>query len=273
MIEIPVSYQGGKSRIANKIVGLLWQGPQSCYFDLCCGSGAITIELLRRGAKPENITMVDAGPWGIFWEYICSGTFSLVKLAEELEKIPKDITQVKGYMDVLAKQPANIDTPYVFIILQAASFGSKPIWIEDNKWINCSFRNYWLPKEGCNRKSPVNPMMPMPETIFSRIKEIVESGIFRNVKAICSDVKKVQITQGVVYIDPPYIGTTPYGFDFDVVAFANSIGNLCYVSEGKPLSSKAIQISSGRTKGGINGKKEKKPNEEWLSVFNERVPE
>lgn len=67
---MPCAYQGGKQRISKDIVDIIFN---KCYidkntkfFDLCCGSGAFSIELINRGILPENITMVDAGCFGAF---------------------------------------------------------------------------------------------------------------------------------------------------------------------------------------------------------------
>ena len=89
-------------------------------------------------------------------------------------------------------------------------------------------------------------------------------------QAVCQDVRQIKISENsIVYIDPPYQNTTPYGYDFDVVDFATNLPNKCYVSEGKRLSSDCVMVvgESERKKGGINCKKAKKSNEEWLSVF------
>jgi site-specific DNA-adenine methylase len=147
MLEIPVSYQGGKSRIAGKIIDIIFPSldpicpiEDTIFFDFCCGSGAISIELINRGFDPSNIHMLDKGPWGIFWQDIGEGTFDLNKLYCLCQNVPKNKADIKTYMEHLSKQEANIDTPYVYLLLQASSFGGKAIWIEDNHWQNCSFR-------------------------------------------------------------------------------------------------------------------------------------
>ena len=63
---------------------------------------------------------------------------------------------------------------YDYLLLQAGAFGSKWIGIEGNKWTNNTFRSYWLPTETSNRKSPVNPMMPLPNTLYERVFNIVD---------------------------------------------------------------------------------------------------
>ena len=70
----------------------------------------------------------------------------------------------------------------------------------------------------------------------------------------------------MIYIDPPYEGTTGYGDGLNVVEYVKRQNARCYVSEGKALSQEAVCVSTGRSKGGISGNR-KKANEEWLSHF------
>lgn len=266
----PVAYQGGKSRIAKQIVDIIWDGEDKHYYDLCCGSGAIGIELWNRGAR--RITMVDASPWGHFWRKIGSGSFDIGEFQRFLETIPaRELMQ--AHFQKLAKQDALIDTVYTFLVLQAAAFGSKPVWIDDSmrKWITPGFRSYWQPTATSSRRSPVNPMMPMPDTLLKRVHSLLVEMV--GIRGLESDIRKVPVEpSAVVYVDPPYVGTVGYGFDLDVVSFANSLPNKTYVSESKALGPTAIKISGSdeRTKGGVSGKKGKTPNEEWLTIFNER---
>jgi len=71
-LEIPCSYQGGKQRLAKQIVDIIFNenniDNDTKFYDLCCGSGAISIELMNRGIKPDKINMVDLSPWGVCME-------------------------------------------------------------------------------------------------------------------------------------------------------------------------------------------------------------
>lgn len=255
----PITYQGGKQRIASQILDIIQVKDQ--FYDLCCGSGSISIELINRGHSPEKIFMLDKGPWGLFWQKIGDGSFDLSLLKSYCDKIPKNVSMIQGYIKDLSHVPADVDTVYVFLLLQAASFGGKAIWIKDNKWKNCSFRSYWLPTEMSSRRSPVNPMMPMPSTLYSRVELIAKA--MKGIVGRMADIMEVEYGDGIIYVDPPYSGTTFYGHDFDIMEFAKKAGK-CYVSEGKPLSEKAWQIVGARKKGGISGLR-KSANEEWLS--------
>lgn len=52
----PCSYQGGKQRLAEQICEILIENAddRTKFCDFCCGSGAISIQLVNFGVKPEN---------------------------------------------------------------------------------------------------------------------------------------------------------------------------------------------------------------------------
>lgn len=273
----PCSYQGGKQRLAKQIVDIIFEqneiNEETKFYDLCCGSGAITLELINRGIHPSNITMVDAGVYGAFWNSVANDEFDMDVFKQEIDKLPS-IDKIQNYLQSLSNLEVDMDLlVYHYLLLQSGSFGSKQIWIENNKWKNNSFRSYWTPTETSSRRSPVNPMMPMPNTLFDRVKNIVDY-MAGSINAINSDISKIEWhfdKNSIVYIDPPYKNTTKYGFDFDYEEFI--INNWAYVniyvSEGYKMDSveDAILLSKGRAKGSISGNVKKKPTEEWLNIF------
>ena len=176
-LEIPCSYQGGKQRLAKQIVDIFYKenniDDDTKFYDLCCGSGAVSLELINRGFNSNNITMIDNGCFGQFWQDIANDEFELNVFREEIDKLPS-IENIQSYLKELSNQQVDEDKMvYHYLLLQAGAFGSKQIWIENGKWKNNTFRNYWLPTATSNRKSPVNPMMPMPETLYHRVENIV----------------------------------------------------------------------------------------------------
>lgn len=278
----PCTYQGGKQRVSSEIVNYIIanetifpskNGTQ--IYDICCGSGAITIEFLNKGVNPSNITMLDISSWGQFWKSIGEGTFSLDKFSWYCNQVPRDKYKVQDFLKELSQSSADEDEEYKYILLQAGSFGGKQIWKIGNKWVNTSFRSYWQPTETSKRRSPVNPMQPSIETLYERVCMIAEHCIELNV--IHDDVTKIlgvisndDAVMKVIYIDPPYQGTTGYGFSFDLTQllsdlFDSTLSSI-YVSEKKPLSDECWKLNFNGAKGGISGNKVGK-NEEWLSVF------
>ena len=59
----PVTYQGGKGRLAAAIVDAMRVPADATFVDICCGSGAVTLALLDSGHDPGRIVMIDQGPW------------------------------------------------------------------------------------------------------------------------------------------------------------------------------------------------------------------
>ena len=273
----PCSYQGGKQRLAKKIVDIIFEqneiNEDTKFYDLCCGSGAITLELINRGIHPSNITMVDSGVYGAFWNSVANDEFDMNIFKQEIDKLPS-VDKIQSYLQRLSNLSVNKDLlEYHYLLLQSGSFGSKQIWVENDKWKNNSFRSYWTPTETSNRRSPVNPMMPMPNTLFDRVKNIVDY-MAGSINAINLDISKIEWhfdKNSIVYIDPPYKNTTGYGFNFDYEEFIinNRAYVNIYVSEGYKMDNveDAILLSKGRAKGSISGDIKKKPTEEWLNIF------
>ena len=160
---------------------------------------------------------------------------------------------------------SNIEYSYVgevtqeYLLLQASSFGGKQIYDQGNKFGNTSFRSYWLPTETSSRRSPVNPMMPMPNTLLKRVVSIVDN--MQAIKATHAYAEYIDFSkivsdkELVVYIDPPYKGTTGYKDDIDlqkIINNAKAVDATVYVSEYYNLSDN-FMILSETTKGGISG--------------------
>lgn len=263
----PVTYQGGKSRLSKAISKLIQLPASAVFCDLCCGSGAVSLAIVEAGLPPDRLIMLDKGPWGDFWRTIGDGSFDCDRLESIIAELPS-AEGIKEKLGEMALRPVDGDSVYIFLLLQAGSFGGKAIGQCNGKWVTHGFRSLWMPKEGCNRKSHVNPMMPMPDTILARVREI--SRRCRGATGLTMDVADfVTPAQAVVYVDPPYEGTTDYvGGQLDILAVAEGLECPCYISEAKPIGDCSLLLSSGRQKGGISGKRSTKANEEWLSAFN-----
>ena len=276
-LRVPCSYQGGKQRVAAEIAeilvdetGIVDSGAE--FFDLCCGSGAISVEMINKGVDPSKITMLDRGPWGFFWSSIGSGIFDLETFSRYLDEIPRDKRAVKQYMIDLASKPAGEDSAYIYPILQSCSFGGKQIWLDGDRWGNAFFRDYWEPTENSIRRSPANPMQPSPETLYRRVELLAENCV--GISCLTADVSVIldcSIPDGaIVYIDPPYRGTTgyAYGFNLDefVIGFRERNDAPLYASEGLSLSDDSTRLLFGGPKGGISGNRSGK-HEEWLNRF------
>ena len=274
-MRVPCTYQGGKQRVAEQIVDILLAaapGPKSHFYDLCCGSGAVSIELVNRGVHPSRITMLDLSSWGSFWSAVGAGTFNMDVFNQILSTLPVDKREIKAHMTALSTLPVRDHEVELYPILQACSFGGKQIWLEGERWANAFFRDYWEPTATSVRRSPANPMQPSPAELSRRVNALIKG--MREVTCLKNDITTLLSeripTDAVAYIDPPYKGTTGYAFGFDVTAFAARYraanpGPL-FVSEGVPLTDDALMLAFGGAKGGISGTKKGK-HQEWLSRF------
>lgn len=274
----PCSYQGGKQRLCEQILDIIEEdnGKDFVFYDLCCGSGSVGLEAVKRGYET---VFNDAGLYGLFYEMIGKNGFSLKKFREVIDDLPT-VDKIQEYLRDLSEKTVNQDLlPYHYLILQAGAFGSKQIWIDNInnewRWRNNTFRSYWLPTETSNRKSPVNPMMPMPETLYSRVENIIynSNGL---IKGHWGDITRFQYDvrddkrKKVVYIDPPYKNTTGYFYDFNIVDIISTLRETCnvYVSEGYSMdNARSIILSEGRKKGNVSGTVKKNPVIETLNVF------
>lgn len=265
-LTIPCAYQGGKQRIADKILDIIKPDASVPFVDLCCGTGAVSIALVKRGYPAYRISMIDNGLWGAFWQAIGDKNFDLDVFRAMIDDIPPDPSDIQAHMQSLSKQPLDDKAIYTYLILQASSFGGRAIWATDGYWQSNSFRNYWLPTATSSRRYPVNPMMPMPNTLYDRVK-LIWRKMGGLISAKQADIADVKIQGACIYIDPPYSGTSGYATNFDVVEHASRLAqdNTVFVSESKPLTDTSWQVSGSRSKGNMRGAG--KGVEEWLSKF------
>jgi len=275
LLRVPCSYQGGKQRVAAQIVSHLLKaapGPNSGFYDLCCGSGAVSIELVNRGVDPSRIWMLDISSWGTFWSAIGSGTFNMDAFDQFLSDLPSDKRDFKAYMSALSALPVGDHEVELYPLLQACSFGGKQIWRNGERWANACFRDYWEPTATSIRRSHANPMQPSPTELRRRIDALVNG--MRGVTCLNMDIMTTLSApipnNAVVYVDPPYQSTTRYAFRFDVTSFINRFHEVnqvsLFVSEGVPLNDNALMLKFGGSNGGISGIRKVK-HQEWLSRF------
>lgn len=274
-LRVPCTYQGGKQRISAQIADILLDAAQdneTRFYDLCCGSGAISLELVNRGVRPDRITMLDSSSWGAFWSAIGSEEFRMEIFEQHLSDLPEDKHLVKTHMTRLAQQNPGEFEAEIYPILQACSFGGKQVWWDGTRWQNAFFREYWQPTETSVRRSPANPMQPRSEELHRRVSQIAlrMPGVHGLRTDISSMLSQEIPDNAVVYIDPPYTGTTRYGFSFDAKKFAERLHShtkaALFVSEGRAIGDQAIEIHLGGANGGISGNRANK-HREWLTRF------
>lgn len=283
-LKSPCAYQGAKQRVAgelidyiyNDIEGIVDNLEEITFYDLCCGSGAVTLELLNRGIRAEKVVMCDISTWGAFWKAIGEGTYDLERFYKYSRAVPREKGMVQTYIKELAGESADIDEEYKYILIQAAAFGGKPIWKRDGVWKNTSFRDYWQPTATSSRRSPVNPMQPEIEEIEERVQNLVKYArglrCYHADISVMLDVIKADRGSKVIYIDSPYTNTAGYGCAFDVLEIIQELIREgiapIYVSEKERLegAATAYRLNFSGNKGGVLGNT-KKRGEEWLNIF------
>lgn len=272
-IRPPVTFQGGKQRLAPAIVDAMAPPRDEPFSDLCCGSGAVTIEAVSRGHDPRLVTMVDNGPWGQVWEEVGTGCFSMDALARVSAAVPAEVSRQAGFIAELFKQPATIDTTATFLILQAGSFGGVAVVRrEDDTWYGHP-RGAWTSK--VDPRKWTGTMMPATAEIQRRMRVLCD--LLHGVRVRRECFTDSADLFGTIYIDPPYAGFRSYNNrkvpTFDFVGLAKRLsGAIVWVSESRALSSTAYILSdaAGRRMGGISGTR-KIINEEWLSNMSGEV--
>ena len=112
--------------------------------------------------------------------------------------------------------------------------------------------------------------MPMPETLYQRVKNIVEQKEFITgyQKDITDFIDSYDFTDCIVYLDPPYKDTTGYLDSFDILAVIDKLKGRVplFVSYNENLTEDTIEFGK-RTKGNINGVKKKEAVREILNCF------
>ena len=221
-IKSPTTYQGGKVRLAPKIIDSIAPNTDKDFYDICSGSGAITCELLSRGFLPKKLHMVEAGIYGEVWKALAEGSFDLDIFRQYCESVPKDETRVKAYIQKLAALPPDVEGIYVYPLLQAAAFGGRAIWSDGKKWKNIGFKD-----AGRNK-----PMAPSPGELYTRFVHLSTAALGVNVHVCDALLFDDFPKDSSVYIDPPYKGVRGYGYELDLDAYLPKVGE-CWVSYGE----------------------------------------
>ena len=120
----------------------------------------------------------------------------------------------------------------------------------------------------------INPTQPEPNVMLNRVKDIVDvcGGLIRCINGeVLEFVKNEKFEENsIIYIDPPYINTTGYSVELDVVEVVNLIPKYIptYVSECNVLSDKYEFITKGKSKGNMTGVVKTKRRDDLLNIFN-----
>jgi 16S rRNA G966 N2-methylase RsmD len=251
-LKVCCTYQGNKWKLKEKILEIIQPVKSERFYDLCCGSGAISLELINRGWNPKDITMLDSGPWGIVWESIGKCTLDYDKLYD----LASDVLR-NNFDSKILKLANGTISPESFLILQSVSFGGKAIWIENNKFKHHNFIKENTPTIYVTAKKRIENMLEVVQAYLIPLKGI---------NGHCLDISSFKVESGKVYIDPPYASTLKYGNNFNVLNIISNFKVPCFVSESEPLGTNAYFLGY-RNASRMNGSNVSR-SEEWITAFN-----
>jgi hypothetical protein len=265
-------YQGGKRRYADAIADKLLSFGLQRFYDMGVGSGAVTLALVSKGVPPQQITAIDSGPWGWVWEEIGRGTFDMMYLRDLLEKSaamdPRDVR--KWVETAIAHEPPSAE---IFVVLQAASFGSAPVWMDktgwrvgETGWRYCA-RGYWEPGPASSETQPRATIFA-PEKIVANAERISQACLGLDGRQ--GKAERLELDpDAVVYVDPPYEGSWGYGTKMDWRSIV-SRHRPTVVSEATRIvdANEALELAP-RKEGAFKGKNRGRPGE-WINVWEGR---
>ena len=261
----------------------------------CCGSAALTFHLCGankavityQGSKwkfrhllaeilsdrgfvglPNEIELYDPGPWSKVVPLIFSNKDEIVDELKFYNKFDPNIMYHKFQNQPCSKIPTNYAAEFLF--LQRLAFSGKAVGASSGIWKSPGFNTtsaYGL--EGTDKFGAIKPMLPgMIKTLskLSLVPMVFNSG--RYLKKPIDNVKNT-----VVYLDPPYQGSTKYPDGdlsrqevIDLALAWYHVGATVLISEAEPISNligwKQICISSAKeSKNSFRSKKE-----EWVTI-------
>lgn len=268
--------------------------------ELCAGSAAVSLRWLRSGAKPplawqggkrgyadailramgqqpgagrgHDVVLVEPGPWGEAWELWRTEAGRLLtidRLRAWQDEDPRTL------WDRLRRAPVPGDVEErvaVWAVLQYWKFGRFPVRPKGEEWVmeggfnaadayNVQYRAGRPEDHNAISEASLRSLV----VSLSHLPDLTRLTVLR-----CRAEDVAPIPGALVYIDPPYRGTTcAYGHDLpDVEALAlrwRASGCAVTVSESKPLALPGWHAHRLPRSSGF-GRTWSKQQEEWLTM-------
>ena len=268
----------------------------------CCGSAAVSLALLgaRRpllpyqgskwrfrkrllavlreaggSAAPEQLAVFDVGPWGRVAPLVIDRDARTQVVGVLNDYAQRD---ARAVFDALQHQPVpedDVEYAAQFLFLQRLAYSGKAVGDRDGRWRSPGFNTssaYGLP--GTDRFGAVRPMVPSLIDVLRSYDSLRSLPVHGGRVAAQTPVERVR-RPTVVYLDPPYAGSTSYpAGDLSragVVALARAwhdAGAAVVISEGEGIPELAADgwstavLNSGRQDSSrFRGKQQ-----EWLTL-------
>lgn len=254
--------------------------------ETCCGSAALTLHLLgarrplvpyqggkwrvrrqladvlrQRGFEgaPARVVLTDPGPWGVAAGAVVDGATRANVIDRLVALGERDAREVFATLRdaFVPADPAAFAAEYLF--LQRLSYSGKAVGVRDGRWRSPGFNTssaYGLP--GTDRFGAVRPMIPSLIAVLRAYGTLASSEVESARRTAPEALARCEVPT-VVYMDPPYAGSTAYpNGDLSRAEVARlaaswaSAGALVVVSESEPIGPlvdrgwKALQLAFGR---------------------------
>ena len=272
----PCGYQGGKRKHAEQIADLIISYQKENIYDCCSGSGAVTIALISKGIDPASITMVEAGPWALFWKAISNKTLDIDLLKKWLieDPVPPEMVGQWLLKDIATREPS----AEVFLVLQAGSYGGTPVWWDGEKWRRGSYktkrlykpRSYWTPKPESKETKPRGTIF-RPDKIIKLCEMYLDK--YTGLSVINDKVENIkwwETEDCLIYIDPDYGDASSYGWSVEIERFIEETPRPLLISEQIKIDGADRYIDVGkRRSANVTKSRNSSQNQaqEWLNVW------
>jgi len=266
--------------------------------ETCCGSAALTFHLLGaagllvsyQGGKwryrkslqkqaeamgfmgqPDRVILTDPGPFGVAVSVILD-SFQRTRVVEKLRELAReDPKAVYGKLNKAVVPWGAVDYTAQFLFLQQLSWGNKAVSGLDGKW-----RSPGLSKTGAYGNPATATLKAARPKITAFIDKLESLQLAQCSVESHQTVARLPTGQvdrrTLVYIDPPYAGTTGYpdgkisrAQTIDLATAWRDAGASVMISEACPLEIpgwESIEISKGQDGGPLF----KRKGPEWLTL-------
>ncbi len=263
--------------------------------ELCCGSAALSLaalgakrpilpyqgskwrfrmELLRLIGPVDALELWDVGPWGTVAPAVLSPSVRAAVI-EALERLAVDDARAVYERLQGAPVPDTVaDYAAQYLFLQRLAFSGKAVGDRDGRWSSPGFNaSSAFGLAGTDRFGPVRPMVPSLIGVLRGYDALLQ-------REVTGGRGRARPPSGpaldaVVYIDPPYRGSTAYpggGLDRDeLVALAlawAAAGARVLISEGEPVDALCERgwTTARLDRGRVDTSPFRGKQAEWLTV-------
>jgi site-specific DNA-adenine methylase len=217
--------------------------------------------------KPQEIHLYDIGPWDIVLKTLISSKKEVIQLLNDFNK--KDPRELYTLLNKSKIPDDHISLTAEFLFLQRLSFSGKAVGTTHGFWDSPGFNK--TSAYGLKATSKFGEIKPMIVSLIKRINENNFNSIPLTTIGKFLPYPKENVLNTVVYLDPPYQGSTKYP-DGDVsrnnlidlgLAWYKA-GALVLISESEPIKElnwKEFKISEKS----FNKVNFQNKNEEWIT--------